>query len=210
MDCTHHDPCEKCCEPLDYLPTFCLVKGVPRSLCPKNRVAGGLADIAVIQATLDTSEPKLVCSRYPRERPDWTSYFMGIVEAVKLRSPDPRTQVGAVLTTQDNRIISTGYNAFAAGVPESAVDWSDRPSVYARIIHAEANALLAARGAIPANPQLYCSFSPCRECVKLMAAAGVARVVFKTAYRDFDEVKHRARELGIKMEVWNGEAAIPV
>ena len=185
-----HDPCEKCCEPVDYLPKFCLVKGTAN--CPKRD---------------PNSKPKVeppVCSSAPRARLDWTSYFMGIVEAVKERSPDPRTQVGAVLTTHDNRIISTGYNAFAAGVPESVVDWSDRPSVYRRIIHAEANAILYARSEF-ANARLYCSFSPCRECIKLLAAAGVSRVVFKTAYRDFDDVKYLAAELGITMEAWDGK-----
>lgn len=143
-----------------------------------------------------------VCSSEPRARPDWTTYFMGIVDAVKERSPDPRTQVGAVLTTHDNRIISTGYNAFAAGVPETLVDWSDRPTVYRRIIHAEANAIAYSRRSPLENARLYCSFSPCRECIKLMAAAGVTYVVFKTAYRDYAEVKELAKELGIKMEAW--------
>lgn len=49
-------------------------------------------------------------------RPDWDTYFMGICRAVAARSIDAETQVGCVIVNPQRRIVSTGYNAFPAGV----------------------------------------------------------------------------------------------
>ena len=40
----------------------------------------------------------------------WDEYFMGIAMLAARRSKDPSTQVGACIVSQDNIIISTGYN----------------------------------------------------------------------------------------------------
>ena len=49
-------------------------------------------------------------------RPDWTTYFAGIAEAVSERADCTRRKVGAVIV-KDNRIGSTGYNGAPAGRP---------------------------------------------------------------------------------------------
>jgi dCMP deaminase len=157
---------------------------------------------AMVATKYEDEDMYKAVSDKPRERPSWTDYFMYITEVVKLRSPDPKTQVGAVLTTDDNRIISTGYNALMAGVDEHSIDWSERErDVYPRILHAEANALLFAQSRFK-NSRLYCTYSPCRECLKLMAAAGVTKVVFQYAYRDYEDVAELAKELNIDFDLW--------
>lgn len=50
-------------------------------------------------------------------RPEWHAYFMGIAKAVAARGDCMRDKVGAVITTADHRIISTGYNGSPAGSP---------------------------------------------------------------------------------------------
>ncbi len=40
----------------------------------------------------------------------WDEYFMGIAKLSALRSKDPSTQVGACIVSDDNRILSIGYN----------------------------------------------------------------------------------------------------
>jgi len=139
----------------------------------------------------------------PRNRPSWDDYFMHMCDVVRLRSPDPRTQVGAVLVTDDNRIVSTGYNGFPCGVSEATIDWSNRDEVYKRIVHAEVNALLYASSRFK-NAKLYCTFSPCSECLKLLAGAGVVRVMFKIKYKDFEDVHALAQDLGVSLLAWPG------
>ncbi|KKL73139.1 hypothetical protein LCGC14_2077890 [marine sediment metagenome] len=49
-------------------------------------------------------------------RPDWDLYFIRIAKEVASRSTCPRAAVGAVIV-KDNKIISTGYNGAAPGMP---------------------------------------------------------------------------------------------
>ena len=44
----------------------------------------------------------------------WDAYFMGIAMLSAERSKDPSTGVGACIVSDDNRILSLGYNAFKA------------------------------------------------------------------------------------------------
>ena len=46
---------------------------------------------------------------------NWDEYFMGIAMLAAKRSKDPNTQVGACIVSQDNIIISTGYNGMPKG-----------------------------------------------------------------------------------------------
>lgn len=107
----------------------------------------------------------------------WNQYFMRIAEAVATRSKDPFTQVGAVIADKYHRILSTGYNGFPPGVEETPEMW-ERPFKYQLVIHAEANAILHAKKDLTGST-LYVTLSPCAECVKLCAGAGVKRVVYK-------------------------------
>ncbi len=49
-------------------------------------------------------------------RPDWDLYFIRIAKEVASRSTCPRAAVGAVIV-KNNRILSTGYNGAAPGMP---------------------------------------------------------------------------------------------
>lgn len=46
----------------------------------------------------------------------WDEYFMGVALLSGRRSKDPSTQVGACIVSQDNKILSMGYNGFPKGV----------------------------------------------------------------------------------------------
>ena len=41
---------------------------------------------------------------------EWNEYFMAIAKLSAMRSKDPSTQVGACIVSNDNRILSIGYN----------------------------------------------------------------------------------------------------
>lgn len=100
---------------------------------------------------------------------------MEMATAASSRSKDPHTQVGAVLV-QEKRIIGTGYNGFAPGVHEDAKLW-ERPYKYGFVIHAEMNCILHA--VAPAKgATIYTTMYPCQECAKLIASAGIKRIVY--------------------------------
>ncbi|MFF7588589.1 deoxycytidylate deaminase [Kitasatospora purpeofusca] len=118
-------------------------------------------------------------------RPNWELYFHTIAAAVALRGDCIRSQVGAVLVSPDNRIVSTGYNGSPPGGPschrgECPRCLSDAPSGSSYDgcveIHAEANALLYANRADCIGATLYVTREPCDACSKMIRAAGIKTV----------------------------------
>ena len=71
----------------------------------------------------------------------WNEYFLNIAEAVKLKSKDQRTQIGAVIVGQDKEIVSTGFNSFPRGINDFVEERQQRPEKYFWMEHAERNAL---------------------------------------------------------------------
>ena len=47
----------------------------------------------------------------------WDEYFMGVAMLSGMRSKDPNSQVGACIVSNDNKILSMGYNGFRRAVP---------------------------------------------------------------------------------------------
>jgi dCMP deaminase len=92
---------------------------------------------------------------------------------------------GGSSVVQERRIRSTGYNGAPTGKPgcqSCPRRLSDVPpgSDYSNCvaIHAEANALIHCDRADLPGSTLYITREPCYGCLKLIAAAGVARVAF--------------------------------
>lgn len=53
----------------------------------------------------------------------WDEYFMGVALLSAKRSKDPSTQVGACIVSQDNKILSMGYNGFPMGCSDDEFPW---------------------------------------------------------------------------------------
>ena len=53
----------------------------------------------------------------------WDEYFMGVADLSGRRSKDPNTQVGACIVSQDNKIMSMGYNGFPKGCSDDEFPW---------------------------------------------------------------------------------------
>ena len=99
----------------------------------------------------------------------WGKRMMGIAELVATWSKDSNRSVGAVLTTYDNRILSTGYN----GLP-SNIDKVE--NVGDCMIHAEINALI--RAPFDRDPKkMYITSHPCSQCAVAMIQARVTHVI---------------------------------
>lgn len=119
--------------------------------------------------------------------PSWSEYFIKMCDVVKLRSKDPEKQVGAILVSNDNRIISSGYNGLKKGVDDN-IDWSNRELVHSLVLHAEVNCLLYATSKFE-NTTLYSTLSPCKNCIKLIASSGVKKIIYQKKYKEFEDFK---------------------
>lgn len=112
----------------------------------------------------------------------WDDYFMGVSLLAAERSKDPSTQVGACIVSDDNRILSTGYNGFPQGCSDDEFPWNRDASAgetkYNFVVHAELNAILNAGGKSLIGSRIFVSLFPCHECAKAIIQAGVKEVVY--------------------------------
>jgi dCMP deaminase len=129
-----------------------------------------------------------------RVRVDWHQYFMNIAAEVATRSTCDRKHVGAVIV-RDKTILSTGYNGSVRGLPhcdDAGHMMQDNHCV--ATIHAEANAVIqAARNGVRLEgAEIYVTASPCWNCFKMVANAGLKGIYYGEFYRDdriFDAAK---------------------
>jgi dCMP deaminase len=145
------------------------------------------------------------------KRNDWDSYFMEIAAVIATRATCDRKHVGAVIV-RDRIILSTGYNGSIRGMPhcdEMGHMMEDGHCV--ATIHAEANAIIqAARtGATIDGGTIYTTASPCWPCFKIIANAGIKRIVFGEFYRD-DRIFEIAGKIGIELQAHGANAGAPV
>ena len=92
----------------------------------------------------------------------WEEYFMGVAKLSALRSKDPNTQVGACIVSEDNKILSMGYNGLPRGCSDDEFPWSREgdplDNKYLYTAHSELN--------------------PCNECAKAIIQAGIKTLVY--------------------------------
>lgn len=107
---------------------------------------------------------------------DWHRRFMDLSIHISEWSKDPSTKVGSVIVDTRRRVTGLGYNGFPRGVRDEAERYADKPTKYALVVHAEANAIMNC-GIIPRYHTLYSSKAPCSECAKLIVQSGISTVV---------------------------------
>lgn len=130
----------------------------------------------------------------------WDRYFMNLAVQAATRSTCPRKHVGAVIV-RDKAVLATGYNGSLRGLPHCTdVGCLLENDHCVRTVHAEANAILqAARHGVRIDgADIYVTASPCWECFKLIANAGLRRVFYGEFYRD-ERLLEYASEAGIEL-----------
>ncbi len=141
-----------------------------------------------------------------RKRRDWPHYFMSIAREVATRSTCERKHVGAVIV-RDKNILSTGYNGSIRGLPHCDEAGHDMVGGHCvRTVHAEANAIIQAarHGVRIEGADIYTTASPCWECFKLIANAGITRIFYGEFYRE-EKSFAIAQDLGIELVQIAGE-----
>lgn len=114
---------------------------------------------------------------------NWDEYFMGIALLSAERSKDPNTSVGACIVSQDNKILSVGYNGMPRGCSDDEYPWerdadAELENKYLFVCHAELNAILNYTGTNMAQAKIYTTLFPCNECTKALIQAGISEVIY--------------------------------
>ena len=127
-------------------------------------------------------------------------YFITIPRVAASRATCHRKFVGAVIV-RDKTILSTGYNGSIRGMPHcSEVGHMMVDGHCVATIHAEMNAIIqAARNGVRIEgASIYITASPCWNCFKALANAGITRICYGEFYRDERSFKVAA-QLGIEL-----------
>ncbi|MCY3412294.1 MAG: dCMP deaminase family protein [Candidatus Heimdallarchaeota archaeon] len=133
-------------------------------------------------------------------RPPWNVYFGKLAQEVATRATCSRKKVGAVIV-RDKNILSTGYNGSIIGTKHcTEVGCLMENGHCVRTIHAEANAIIQAakHGVRLEGASIYVTASPCFNCFKLIANAGIKKIYYLEFYRD-DRIMRFAAEIGIDL-----------
>ena len=133
----------------------------------------------------------------------WDEYFMGVAALSARRSKDPSTQVGACIVSNDNKILSMGYNGFPNGCSDDEFPWSKElekedpyNAKYFYSTHSELNAILNYRGGSLEGCKIYVTLFPCNECAKAIIQSGIKTLIYgEDKYADTPAVKASTRML---------------
>ena len=124
----------------------------------------------------------------------WDEYFMGVAMFSAMRSKDSNTQVGACIVSDENKIISVGYNGMPIGCDDDDMPWErDGDALntkYPFVCHAELNAILNRQAVTTQNARIYVTLFPCNECAKAIIQSGIKEVIYaENKYPDSDAVR---------------------
>jgi dCMP deaminase len=128
------------------------------------------------------------------QRISWDELWMGTAKLVGQRSLCSRAQYGAVIVSEDNRILSVGYNGppASAGYVSGCENWciramnakekgEDSVDPHYRdchAIHAEMNSILRAGNLwLEKSPTLYVNAVTCLRCALATSNSGIRRIV---------------------------------
>lgn len=127
----------------------------------------------------------------------WEKRFLDLAKHISTWSKDPSTKCGAVITDSKNRIISLGYNGYPHGVDDS--NYEDRELKYAKVIHAEMNAILFANRDIEGCTIYVHPMPPCSRCMAVIIQSGISRIVTQDAALDKVERWGDSSNIGLDM-----------
>lgn len=134
-------------------------------------------------------------------RPSWHQTFIKIAELIAEHSTCSKIKVGCIIV-KDKKIVSTGYNGVGPGLPHCCDIYTQETRQHigeeeflkqhadfsiTNELHAEQNAILylvKTGGNTTAGASLYCTWSPCSICAKVIFAAGIREVYYRHKYDD--------------------------
>jgi len=136
-----------------------------------------------------------------KRRPTWDEYFMATAVLISTRSNCERLHVGCVIVAggdRKNRLVAAGYNGFLPGTPHVSMMRGGHEQA---TVHAEQNAVAdaARRGSSVAGCIAYVTHFPCLNCAKMLAAAGIAEIKYRSDYQNDPLVGRLVSDAGVKI-----------
>lgn len=137
---------------------------------------------------------------------------MKIAVLTALRSTCNRGSVGCILVTEDNRIVSTGYNSsYPGSVHCLDVGCLMHKNHCIRCLHAEQAACLKLERNYPFL-KAYVTVEPCVHCYKILVNSGVREIYYLKPYWDKPPAYEQLiTEIGIyPKQVLDGKCTIEI
>jgi dCMP deaminase len=128
------------------------------------------------------------------ERISYHQMFMNIAKEVSRRSTCCRKQVGSILVSDKQKIISCGWNGVPSGKEHCADVFSSKDRYeedFYKIhgewskdneLHSELNCIIHCDRDKLKTSTLYTTLSPCTECAKIIIASEIKKVVYLENY----------------------------
>ncbi len=109
-------------------------------------------------------------------RPHWEDYFLALAFCAARRSIDPATKHGCIITNEDCRILSIGYNGPPKGADDNKVPLT-RPEKYPFMAHAEANAIDNSNEPLEGGIA-FVTGRPCSACLLRLIQNGIQAIYY--------------------------------
>ncbi len=146
-------------------------------------------------------------------RPDWDQYFLNLLDPIAKRATCDRGRNGAIIVSEGNTILATGYVGSPPGQPhcdeighmmKTVTDENGNQSNHCvRTLHAEENAILqcAKDGVRIEGATVYVKMSPCYNCAMRIVRVGIKRVVAKKRYHADKLSMELFDSAGVKVDI---------
>lgn len=138
----------------------------------------------------------------PERKEQYRKTYMQMACDFSSLSEAIRSKVGCIIVSKEGQILSQGYNGMPSGMSNKCeyLDEDGKMHTNPEVLHAETNAILkCAKNGISTNgAECYVTLSPCLECAKVIAQAGISAVYYKDKYRNTDGIELLSR-LGIRV-----------
>lgn len=106
----------------------------------------------------------------------WHKRYLELAKHISLWSKDRSTKVGCAIVSNDNRILSLGYNGFPRGINDDLEERHERPLKYKFAEHAERNAIYNSDVSLK-GASCYVTMFPCADCCRAIIQTGMVEVV---------------------------------
>ncbi len=119
---------------------------------------------------------------------DWIATHFNTAKYFGSISKDPSSKCGTIAVTEDNRLLSQGWNGFPRGVADTAERLENREVKYGLVVHSEQNCIYnAAYSGVSLKGSFFFTHAPihvCNDCAKGIIQSGV-----KQAYMCVDPTR---------------------
>lgn len=146
-------------------------------------------------------------------RPTWDEYFLSLLEPLGRRGTCDRGRSGALIVSQGNTILATGYVGSPPGQPHCddaghiiktvSDDEGNSSQHCVRTLHAEENAILqcAKDGIKIEEARVYCKMVPCYNCAMRIIRVGIKKVVAQKKYHADGPTRELFKNAGVELVV---------